>query len=127
MVTLSNRILLVASYCLMSINMAIEVVVHPDARDHAGSITGLGFCVATLIALVWNMPAALNTAVAVLNVLIATIGAALIGRYLYAHAVTWAEVPELLVRVYLVVVVPIVAVCYFIVRAREVKAAGHDA
>ena len=51
METLSNRILLIASYCLMSINMTIEVVGHPDAKDHAGSITGLAFCVAILVAL----------------------------------------------------------------------------
>jgi hypothetical protein len=125
--TLSNRILLVASYCLMSINMAIEVVAHPDAKDHVGSITGLAFCVATLIALVWEMPARWNLAVTVLNVLMAMVGAYLIAYYLYSHGVGWAEAPELMVRVYLVVVVPIVAVCFFIARAREAKGHGPDA
>jgi hypothetical protein len=118
METLSNRILLIASYCLMSINMTIEVVGHPDAKDHVGSITGVAFCVVTLVALLREMPAFWNTAVTVLNVLIAAVGTYLIGRYLYSHGVGLAEAPELLVRVYLVVVVPIVAVYYFIDRAR---------
>jgi uncharacterized membrane protein len=125
--SLSNRILLVASYCLMSINMAIEVTVHPDAKDHVGSITGLAFCIATLIALVWDLPARWNHAVTVLNVLIAIVGAYLIALYLYSHGVTWAEAPDLMVRIYLTVVVPAVAVCYFVFRARGANAGGHDA
>jgi hypothetical protein len=118
METLSNRILLIASYCLMSINMTIEAVGHPDAKDHVASITGLVFCLATLVALLREMPAFFNTAVTVLNVLIAAVGTYLIGRYLYSHGVTLADAPELLVRIYLVVVVPVVAVYYFINRAR---------
>jgi hypothetical protein len=51
----------------------------------------------------------------------AMVGAYLIAYYLYSHGVGWAEAPELMVRVYLVVVVPIVAVCFFIARAREAK------
>ncbi len=127
MATLSNRILLIASYCLMSINMAIEVAAHPGAKDHAGGITGLTFCVATLVALVWSMPARWNNAVTVLNVLIALVGGYLIASYLYSHGVGWADAPDLMVRVYLVVVVPIVAVYYFVARAREAKVGGHDA
>jgi uncharacterized membrane-anchored protein YitT (DUF2179 family) len=116
--TLSNRILLVASYCLMCINMTIEVFNHPDAKDHAGSVTGLAFCVVTLVALVWRVPPLWVTAVAVLNVVLALFGAYLIGYVAFSHGVTWTEAPETLVRVYLVVLVPIVAVYYFITLAR---------
>jgi hypothetical protein len=116
--TLSNRILLIASYCLMCINMTTEVFNHPDAKDHAGSVTGLAFCVVTLVALVWRVPSFWVTVVTVLNVLLALFGAYLISYVALSHGVTWTEAPETLVRVYLVVVVPIVAVYYFITLAR---------
>jgi hypothetical protein len=119
METLSNRILLIASYCLMSINMTVEVVVHPDAKDHVASVTGLAFCVVTLVALLRDMPEFWNIGVTVLNMLIAAVGIYLIAHYVLSHGVALAEAPELLVRVYLIVAVPIVAVCYFIVHIRS--------
>ena len=121
--TLSNRVLLIASYCLMSINMAIEVLNHPDAKDHVGSITGFGFCLVTLVALIWKVPTRWITGVTVLNVFIALVGVYLIATYIYSHGADWSEAPELLIRVYLVVVVPIVAVCYFITLARAQNSA----
>ena len=124
---LRNRILLIASYCLTAITMAIEVVSHPDAKDHVASITGLGFCVVTLVALVWNGSARLNHAVTVLNVFIAVVGAYIIARYLVSYGVGWTDAPGLLLRLYFVVLVPVAVVWYFIARARDANGRAHGA
>ena len=52
MIALENRSLLIASYCVISIQMLIEVIAHPDAKDHVGSMTGLFFLIVVLTALI---------------------------------------------------------------------------
>jgi hypothetical protein len=122
---LRSRILLIASYCVMAITMAIEVVSHPQAKDHVASITGLGFCVVTLVALVWNRSARLNHAVAALNVFIAMVGAYIIARYLFSYGLRWTDARGLLSRLYFVVLVPVAVVWYFIACARGANVRAH--
>src|SRR5438105_12521557 len=50
------RLCLIAALCLMSLNVATEVIRHPETKDHASSILGLGFCLVILIALVLLRP-----------------------------------------------------------------------
>ncbi len=115
---IANRTLLVASYLVMSTNMAIEVIAHPEAKDHTGSILGLGFCLLILVALVRRFSPALAQIAAVLNALIAMGGAYLIGYYVYSRGVSLAAAPDILVRTYFVVVVPIFAIRYFVAATR---------
>ena len=84
---IANRTLLIASYCVMSTNMAIEVIAHPDAKDHSGSIIGLGFCLLILLALVRRISPRLAVAAAALAGLITVVGAYLIIRFVISRAV----------------------------------------
>ena len=113
---LANRTLLIASYCVMSTNMAIEVIAHPNAKDHNSSILGLAFCLVILAALFSRAPGALVKAAAVLNAWIILVGGYLLINYLTLRASTWEAAPELLVRFYFVVVVPVFAIRYFIIN-----------
>lgn len=119
--TTKNWSLLIASYCVWSINMLIEVIVHPNASDHLGSIIGLLFLLVTLIALVINRPAGFLVFVTVLNIFIAIVGGYIIVLYLYRHGVSANSATELIVRAYFAVLVPIFAVRYFIATARTLN------
>jgi len=46
-----TRLCLIAAYCFMSWRMAVELISHPAAKDHASSILGLGFVLLVPIAL----------------------------------------------------------------------------
>ena len=118
MTTAKNWSLLIASYCVWSINMLIEVVAHPNASDHAASITGLLFLIVTLIALVINRPPGFLVLVTVLNLFIAVVGGYLIVLYLYRRGVNADSAKDLIVRAYFGVLVPIFAVRYFIATSR---------
>jgi|SRR5215469_14495231 len=119
---LANRTLLIASYCIMSTNMAIEVIAHPDAKDHNSSILGLAFCLLILAALLLRAPAVLVKAAAVLNAWIILIGGYLLINYLGLRGLTWETAPDLVVRFYFVVVVPAFAIRYFIINKHSVAA-----
>ncbi len=116
-----NRSLLIVSYSILSINMLIEVIAHPDAKDHVGSITGLLFLIVALVALVLNKPPRLIVLATVLNMLIALVGGYLILTYIHKNAVGWDAAKDLIVRTYFVILVPIFAVHYFVAQARLAK------
>jgi hypothetical protein len=123
---LANRTLLIASYLVMSTNMAIELVAHPAAKDHVASSLGLGFCVIILAALLVRRPFALVSAATVLNAWIALFGAYLLIDYLARRGITWEGAPDLVVRFYFAVIVPAFAIRYFIINAQRERAARHD-
>jgi hypothetical protein len=124
---IANRTLLIASYCVMSTNMAIEVIAHPDAKDHGGSIVGLGFCLLILIALIRRISPKLAVAAATLSGLIAVVGAYLIIRFVILQGVGSATAPDLIVKVYFSIVVPVFAARYIVLRDRAIRAASSDA
>lgn len=119
--TTKNWSLLIASYCVWSINMVIEVIAHPNASDHAASITGLLFLLVTLIALVINKPAGFLVFVTVLNIFIAIVGGYIILVYLYRHGANADGAKDLITRAYFAVLVPIFAVRYFVITARALN------
>jgi hypothetical protein len=121
-----NRSLLIVSYCILSINMLIEVIAHPDAKDHVNSIIGLLFLVVILVAFALNKPARLVVLATVLNVLIAIVSGYLILLYLYKHPVGWDVAKDLIARAYFVVLVPLFAVRYFIASARAAKTLAQE-
>jgi hypothetical protein len=118
MAHLAIRLILIAMYCLMSLDMAIEVVSHPEARDHAASILGLGFCLLILVALVRLKPPVLVRIAAALNGMIAAASVYILASYLLRHGVTWIEAKDLLTRAFLTIVVPVLAIAYFIGNSR---------
>jgi len=111
----------------MSTNMAIEVIAHPDAKDHSGSIIGLGFCLLILIALIRRISPRLAVAAATLSGLIAVVGAYLIIRFVILRGVGSATAPDLIVKVYFSIVVPVFATRYIVLRERAIRAASSDA
>ena len=116
-----TRPLLVASYSVLSINMLIEVIAHPDAKDHVGSITGLLFLAVILVALVLNKPPGLIFLATVLNMLNSLVCGFLILTYIHKNAVGWDAAKDLIVRTYFMILVPIFAIRYFAAQARLAK------
>jgi hypothetical protein len=112
------RLCLIAAYCLMSWRMAVEVISHPEAKDHASSILGLGFCLLILIALLLLKPSVLVRVATALSGIIATLSLYIFGIYLLKHGAGWGEAKDLLVRALFTVVVPVFTVGYFIGNAR---------
>jgi hypothetical protein len=123
---LANRTLLVASFLVMSTNMAIELAAHPDAKDHAASILGLGFCLVILAALLLRAPFILVKAATVLNAWIALFGAYLLIDYAAHRGISRESAPDLVTRFYFAVVVPAFAIRYFIINAQRERAARDD-
>jgi hypothetical protein len=123
---LANRTLLVASYIVMSTNMAIELIAHPSAKDHASSILGLGFCLVILAALLLRRPFALVAAATVLNAWIVLFGAYLLIDYAALRGMSWESTPDLVIRFYFAVVVPAFAIRYFIINGQHERAARND-
>ena len=121
MISPSNRSLLIASYCVMSINMALEIVIHPAAQDHRASITGLAFWLFTLLVLIFRTTSAIVVGAAVLNAFIALVSAWLILYYLHSHGAGWGAAPDLITRTYFAVLVPAFAVRYFVSSAKAAK------
>ena len=113
-----TRLCLIAAYCLMSWRMAVEVISHPEAKDHASSILGLGFCLLILIALLLLKPSVLVRVATALSGIIATLSLYIFGIYLLKHGAGWGEAKDLLVRALFTVVVPVFTVGYFIANAR---------
>ena len=123
---IANRSLLLASYGVMSVNMALELVAHPGAKDHNSSILGLLFYLVILAALYLRAPAALVKAAAVLSAWIGLFGAYVLLNYVILRGATWESGPGLIVRFYFVVVVPAFAIRYFIVNARSKAVSTND-
>ncbi len=123
---LANRTLLVASYLVMSTNMAIELIAHPSAKDHSSSILGLVFCLVILTALLVRRPFALVATATVLNAWIALFGAYLLIDYMGRRGMSWESAPDLFIRLYFAVVVPAFAIRYFIINAQHERASRHD-
>jgi hypothetical protein len=123
---LANRTLLVASYLVMSTNMAVELIAHPSAKDHTHSILGLGFCLVVLSALLLRRPFALVAGATVLNAWIALFGAYLLLDYVARRGTSWESAPDLIVRFYFAVVVPAFAIRYFIINGQHERAARND-
>jgi len=98
--------------------MAVEVISHPDAKDHASSILGLGFCLLILIALILLRPSVLVRVATALSGMIAAASLYIFGFYLLKHGAGWGEAKELLIRALSTVVVPVITIGYFIANAR---------
>jgi hypothetical protein len=124
---IANRALLIAAYCVMSTNMAIEVIAHPHAADHSGSVIGLGFCLLILTALIRRISPRLAVAAATLSGLIAVVDAYLIIRFVLLRGVESATAPDLIVKAYFSIVVPIFAARCIVLRERAIRAASSDA
>ena len=123
---LANRTLLVASYLVMSTNMAIELIAHPRAKDRCASVLGLGFCLIILAALLLRRPFALVAAATVLNSWIALFGGYLLIDYVARRGLSWEAASDLVVRLYFAVVVPAFAIRFFFIDGRRERAARND-
>ena len=119
MTELKNRSLIIASYCVICVQMLIEVIAHPNASDHVGSVTGLLFLLVVLAALILDKPARLVLLAAVLSVLMATFSAYLLLLYAFRNPSGWDGVKELFGRAYFVVLVPLFAAQCLIASARR--------
>jgi len=123
------RLCLIAALCVMSLNMATEVITHPEANDHASSILGLGFCLVILIALILLRPPVLVQVAGTLSALIAAASLYIFGSYLLKHGAAWGEAKDLLIRALFTVVVPVCAAGYFGAKAPHdgIKVSLQDA
>ena len=98
--------------------MAVEVISHPEAKDHASSILGLGFVLVVLIALSLRKPQALVKVATAVSGLIAAGSLYIFSIYLLKHGAGRGEARDLLTRAFFTVVVPVFTVGYFIADAR---------
>lgn len=113
MANLANRSLLIASYCIISVNLAIELIAHPRATDHADSVVGLVLCLLVLVALIKPLSSTLIRVAAVLNALMVLVGIWILGTYTYLHGISWNVASDVVVRVYFAIVVPAFSFRYF--------------
>ena len=114
----NNKGLLIAPYLVLTAQMTIEVVGHSDAKDHVGSITGLIFCVATLVALFRGKPPMLVGVVCAINAMLALFGTYVVGRFFFINGSNAGTVQEMLGRSYFVIFVPLMVIWHFIAIKR---------